>query len=111
MPTNVLRGQGICKMCAWSAQDVVYVVVNSTTNVVKLGITSGDPKSRTGNHKRDGFTDVVAVRQGLPEGVAYATEQATLRKLAEYGHDPVRGREYFPAELTSLILDLIESQL
>lgn len=101
-PNNVLTGRGICAKCAGRAWDAFYVV-RHRDGVVKFGITSGNPKSRLDDHKRDGFVTRVVVRTGLPDGVARSVETELMRRLRAHGIDPIRGREYFPANAASLI--------
>ena len=107
-PANVLRGQGFCVTCAWSSQDVLYVVFNPSAGTVKFGITSGDPAGRLKEHRTAGFTEVVSVRQGLPKGRAFGTEQAVIKDLRASGIRPVHGHEYFDGIHTMTILDLID---
>ncbi len=111
MPSNVQRGQGICITCAWSSQDVLYLVQDPDKSTVKFGITSGDPKARLGNHARDGFTAVLALRQGLPQGAAFAAEQNLIKRLKARGVQPVRGREYFDATYAPFILSMLDEYL
>jgi hypothetical protein len=108
-PNNVTQGSGFCLVCTWASQDVVYVVVDQSRQLVKFGITSGDPRPRLRSHASDGFTDVVMVRQGLPAGRAFQAEQDTIRLLRSYGVKPVQGREYFPASWLGVILDQLDA--
>ena len=109
-PSNVLQGSGICLTCSWSSQDTLYVVVDDTRGRVKLGITTTGSK-RLHDHARDGFTNVVAVRQGLPTGAAHAAEQSALKSLRASGVMPVQGREYFDAAYTLFILAVLGDNL
>ena len=58
-PHSVQRGQGICRECAGMAWDVFYVVTHGSKPHVKFGITSGDPRPRLREHRRDGYTNVL----------------------------------------------------
>lgn len=102
-PGNVSSGQGICLKCTWSSQDIVYLVRNPGTRWVKFGITSLDPRPRLGAHATDGFTEVLILRERLPQGKAHSVEQALIKALKEQGAKPVRGKEYFGDEYEAFI--------
>lgn len=105
-PTSVLGGTGLCQTCSVGESDVLYVVSSSDT--VKFGITSGNPRPRLTEHRRTGYRTVIRLLTGLPGDVAPRLEQdviATLR-LAEY--IPVRGREYFHLDALAVILDVVD---
>ncbi|BBC30035.1 hypothetical protein SGFS_013290 [Streptomyces graminofaciens] len=95
-------------MCAGKAWDVFYVVVDEINDTIKFGITSGDPRPRLGMHARDGFGDVVRLVEGLPGDLAPRLERAVLAALRDAREAPVRGREYFPAHVLPLVLDLVD---
>lgn len=107
MPTSVQRGQGICRVCSWSAQDSVYVVKHVSQPHIKFGITTGDGQIRLKRHARAGYETVIRFETGLP-GVAAEIEQATIRALAGARMKPVRGREYYDLTALALILDIID---
>ncbi|WP_405425547.1 hypothetical protein [Streptomyces erythrochromogenes] len=108
-PTDVHRGQGVCRACGGMVWDVLYVVVDEVEDVVKFGITSGDPRPRLARHYRDGFERVERIAAGLPGETAPRLERTILAALADAGEAPVRGREYFPGRALALILDLIDN--
>ncbi|WP_202234497.1 hypothetical protein [Actinacidiphila reveromycinica] len=108
-PTNVMSGQGICSICA-GAWDVLYVVADQWSELVKVGITSGDPRPRLGEHRRQlGLDQVVRLLTGLPDGAAYQLEQTVLVALRDAGVYPVWGKEtfYAPRALRRM-LDLVD---
>lgn len=107
-PGNVQR-QGMCRFCAGKAWDIFYVVLDDIADVVKLGITSHDPGPRLEAHERDGFDRVVRLCVGLPEGTAPELERNVLAALRDAGEKPVRGKEYFPARVLPLVLDLVDN--
>lgn len=86
---------------------VVYVVTDGRT--VKLGVTSGNGQTRLREHVRDyGLTERLRVITGMPDGAAKWLEDQCLAVLREEGAVPVRGREYFDAEWTWLILSIVD---
>ncbi|MEU1919326.1 hypothetical protein ABZ742_04035 [Streptomyces albogriseolus] len=85
-----------------------YVVVDEISDIVKFGITSGDPRARLGIHARNGFDSVVRLLEGLPGDMAPRLERAVLAALRDAREAPVRGREYFPARVLGLVLDLVD---
>ncbi|MHC3450808.1 GIY-YIG nuclease family protein [Streptomyces prasinus] len=85
-----------------------YVVVNEIDDTVKFGITSGDPRPRLGMHARDGFDSVVRLVENLPDDLALRTERAVRAALRDAREAPVRGREYFPARVLGLVLDVVD---
>ncbi|WP_146229070.1 GIY-YIG nuclease family protein [Streptomyces sp. NWU339] len=103
-----MQGQGICRKCKGKAWDVLYVVQDEAGDVVKIGVTSGDPRDRLRRHRRSDLDQVVRLFTGLPEGVAYELEQMVLAVLRDAGEAPVRGREYFPSRVLPLVLNLID---
>lgn len=106
-PHSVLSGQGICPVCAWKAQDVLYVVRDPIAQRVKFGITNRDGSLRLRNHSYRGFTEVVYLQTGLPESFAAHVEQKIKLSLVMAGAIPVQGREYFSDEHTALIMNEI----
>lgn len=107
-PSSVQQGNGICRVCTGKEWDVFYVVVDEISDIVKFGITSGDPRARLGIHARNGFDSVVRLLEGLPGDMAPRLERAVLAALRDAREAPVRGREYFPARVLGLVLDLVD---
>lgn len=109
IPDNVQQGGGICATCAGQIWDVLYVVTDETAEVVKVGITSGDPRPRLARHRSDhGLDQVVRLLTGLPDGVAQELERNVLAALRDVDERPTRGKEYFPGRALALMLDLID---
>ncbi|MPY47110.1 GIY-YIG nuclease family protein [Streptomyces acidicola] len=75
---------------------------------MKFGITSGDPRPRLSDHARDGFDCVIRLIEGLPGDLAPRLERAVLAALRDAREAPVRGREYFPARVLGLVLDVVD---
>jgi hypothetical protein len=107
-PNNVQQGGGICRECAGKAWDVFYVVADEINDTVKFGITSGNPRRRLARHARDGFESIVRLVEGLPGDLAPRLERAVLSALRDAREAPVRGREYFPARVLGLVLDVVD---
>lgn len=107
-PGYVHQGGGICRRCAGKEWDVFYVVVDEINHIVKFGITSGDPRIRLGVHARNGFDSVVRLIEGLPGDLAPRLERAVRAALRDAREAPVRGREYFPAHVLGLVLDVVD---
>ncbi|MEU1852908.1 hypothetical protein ABZ499_27490 [Streptomyces sp. NPDC019990] len=96
IPVNVSQGKGICPTCAGKVWDVLYVVADEWGELVKVGITSGDPRPRLADHRRLlGLDRVVRLHTGLPDGVARELERQVLAGLEAAGVSPVWGRETF----------------
>lgn len=110
-PNNVLSGRGICQKCAGQCWDVFYVVRNELTDSVKFGVTSGNPKPRLYEHARDGYDQLLRLHEGLPEDTAGKLERTILAALRDAREQPIRGREYFPARVLPVVLDLVDSHL
>jgi len=108
IPSNVMRGTGICRLCAGREWDCFYVVQDDINDVVKLGVTSGDPRPRLADHARAGFDCVVRLHTGLPGDTAPALEQTILAALRDARERPVRGREYFHVRVLPVVLDLVD---
>lgn len=108
-PHSLLGGGGLCRFCAGKGWDVFYVVQDDMNDVVKFGITSGNPRPRLGNHARDGFDQVVRLHTGLADDVAPELERMVLAALRDAREVPVRGREYFDSSALALILDLVDN--
>ncbi|GGU52372.1 hypothetical protein GCM10010274_46610 [Streptomyces lavendofoliae] len=107
-PSDVQQGRGLCRTCAGKAWDVFYVVADDLNDVVKFGITSGDPRPRLRHHARDGFDHVIRLVEGLPGDVAPRLERTVLAALRDARESPVRGAEYFPVRTLALILALTD---
>lgn len=103
-PNSVQQGVGICPKCAGKIWDVFYLLGNPVREEVKLGITSGNPKSRLSDHKRDGFTDFYGVWTNFPG--AAELERQMKRALPAAGFLPVRGQEYFRIDALPFIQSL-----
>ncbi|MDX3237207.1 hypothetical protein PV392_16315 [Streptomyces sp. ME03-5709C] len=87
---------------------MIYVVIDEVTDVIKFGITSGDPRPRLATHARDGFERVERLHVGLPGTTARELETTIRAALRDAGEQPVRGWEYFPLRALPLVLDLID---
>jgi hypothetical protein len=98
-PGNVRRGEGLCAACRGKTWDVFYVIsgTDAATGLatVKFGITSGDPKARLANHRRNGLVTQHAVWTALPQ--ARELESHLIRELPSLGWTPTRprSREYY----------------
>lgn len=108
-PSGVLSGQGICRFCKGKAWDVFYLVQDEVNDVIKFGITSGDPRIRLGVHEREGFDRVVRVAPGLPGDTAPELERTIIAALRDAREAPVRGREYYRGRTLALVLDLVDN--
>lgn len=108
-PSGVLGGQGICRFCRGKAWDVFYVVHDEINDVIKFGITSGDPRIRLGVHKREGFDRVARIVHGLPADTAPELERTIIAALRDAREAPVRGREYYQGRALALVLDLVDN--
>ncbi len=106
---GVLNGQGVCRICVGQLWDAFYVVADDVNAVIKFGITSRDARHRLAEHKRDGFDRVIRLHLGLPGNVAPELERTTLSALCDAREQPIRGREYFPARVLPLVLDLVDN--
>ncbi|MER5699226.1 hypothetical protein ACWDBO_25565 [Streptomyces mirabilis] len=107
-PNNVASGQGICRICRGRVWDVFYTVVDDVFEVLKFGVTSGDPRARLRNHRMAGFERVVRLHEQLPDGLARELEEDTKAALLRAGHKPVRGFEYFRARALPLVLGVVD---
>src|SRR3546814_17597786 len=75
------RNRVPCRRCSHRAWDVFYVVQDELNDVIKFGITSGNPKQRLAVHERDGFDQVVRIHTGLPDDVAPWLERADRKSV------------------------------
>jgi hypothetical protein len=108
-PSDVLQGHGVCRYCVGKDWDAFYVVTSG--QVVKFGVTSGNPNPRIRAHANQGYSSIVRLATGLPGTRAPDTERAVMAALALSGEKPVRGREYFDISCLALILDVADSWL
>ncbi len=108
-PADVLQGCGVCRVCKGMAWDVFYVVTSA--DVVKFGVTSGDPRRRLRTHLRDGLSEVVRLVTGIPGAIALNAERAVKAALALADEKPIQGREYFDISCLALVLDVADSWL
>jgi hypothetical protein len=109
LPNCVAQGQGICRYCRGKKWDALYVVRNEHT--VKFGVTSGDPRQRLKDHRVQGFTDVLTVHTGLPDGVAWSIERELIELFRDCGVTPVRGREYYGAVCSDDIVRFVNQRV
>ncbi|MDH6537920.1 hypothetical protein M2167_000422 [Streptomyces sp. SPB4] len=105
-PSNVRAGCGICRICSGKLWDVFYVVTDDVSEIVKFGITSGDPRSRLSDHKRRGFDQIVRLIEGNLK--VRELENNCLAAMRGVGEIPVRGREYFHISALGTILNIVD---
>ena len=108
-PLGMRAGEGLCRFCKGKVWDVFYVVQDDLNDVIKFGVTSGNPRPRLGDHERDGFDQVVRLHTGLPDDVAPWLERAIISALRDVREEPVRGREYYHVRALPLVLDLVDN--
>ena len=108
-PTSVQRGIGICRMCVGKIYDAFYVVAGARS--LKFGVTSGDPRPRLRDHRRDGYDSVKFLRTDMGAGAAWDLEKKVKVALFASGYTPVKGAEYFPIETLPLLLRLVDESL
>lgn len=108
-PNNILAGRGLCLPCAKRIWDVFYVVTGP--DGVKVGITSGDPRPRLADHKRDGYDTVVRLHEGLTGTTARDLERELINLMKVSGVTPVRRREYYPAGALAAVLYVVDDYL
>ena len=104
-----MQGHDVCRKCSHRDWDAFYVVTSA--DVVKFGVTSGDPRRRLSDHAVKGYTEVVRLIVDLPGMVAHDAELAIRAALESAGERPVRGREYFDISCLALVLDVADSWL
>lgn len=107
-PSSLQHGNGACRKCR-SALDAFYVVTSEQAGRLKLGITSGDSRTRLGVHRKDGYRTVVRLLTGLPGEMAVDMERAALATLRLAGVKPVQGREYYPLDALAVVLDVTDN--
>lgn len=103
-PGNLGKGYRLCDRCD-RARDLFYVVGNPEAGRVKLGITWGEGKRRLGEHRQDGYVQVIRSRRATE---AEELEGAVLATLRLAGIRPVRGREHFDLTALAVILDVVD---
>lgn len=108
-PSSVIQGHGVCRFCTGAIWDAFYVV--TSTDAVKFGITTGDPRPRLRIHARQGLKSVARLATGLPGITAPSAEAAVKAALALAGEKPLQGREYFDISCLALVLDVADSWL
>jgi len=108
-PHDVATGNGICWACKGRSWDAFYVVQDEGLEVVKFGITNGDPRPRLREHARDGLDQVVRLHADMPDDAAVLLERTILAALRDSGEEPVRGREYFSSRVLPVVLDLVDN--
>lgn len=105
-PSDVLRGQGVCRFCAGQSWDILYVVARPDLSRVKFGITSGDPRARLRVHARSGMTDQLRLVRNWP--AASDVEKQLIQELKILGIVPVQGRECYGPEALPVILAQVD---
>lgn len=108
-PDNVRTGQGLCLHCVGKIWNAFYVVQDARTATVKFGITSGDPKARLADHRRNGFSTVLRTFTGLADGEAKQLEDELKLQMRCAGVQPVRGAEYFSDAVLNVLLPFVDS--
>ena len=108
-PLTVLRGDGICRICAGHVWDAFYVVSNPAAHRIKFGITSGDPRGRLKVHRASGYADTVRLLTGLRGSTALNLERDTQGTLRLADLRPVQGREYYDASALPVVLDVVDN--
>jgi hypothetical protein len=84
------------------------VVTSESAHRVKYGISSGDPRPRLTDHRKDGYEKVEMLLTGLPPDIAPRMEQAVKAALRDAGIPPVKGTEYHDIGELGLILDVAQ---
>ena len=108
-PSNIQNGQGMCRFCAGLVWDALYVVTAPLTGSLKFGITSGDPRSRLGDHARRGYTSIERLLTNLPDTVAPDMERAIAAALRDAGEIPLHGVEYFSIRTLPTVLATVDT--
>jgi hypothetical protein len=108
-PAHLVAGYPLCRRCAYREWDTFYVVVDEVNDMLKFGITSGDPRRRLGEHSKDGFSQVVRIHVDLPDDTAPELERLIVAALRDAREQPVRGREYYHVRALALVLDLVDN--
>jgi hypothetical protein len=108
-PNGLRSGEGLCRFCKGKVWDVFYVVQDDLNDVIKFGVTSGDPRPRLGDHERKGFDQVIRLHTGLPGDTAPWLERAIISALRDAREEPVRGREYYRSRVLPVVFDLVDN--
>lgn len=108
LPNGVQQGNGVCRHCAGKTWDAFYVVADDDAALLKFGITTGSGKRRLTEHRRAGFATVHRFLSALEDNVALSLERDVRAALRLAGEEPVRGREYYSAGVTALVLDVVD---
>jgi hypothetical protein len=108
-PNGLRSGEGLCRFCKGKVWDVFYVVQDDLNDVIKFGVTSGDPRPRLGDHERKGLDQVVRLHAGLPGNTAPELERNIIAALRDAREEPVRGCEYYHVRALALVLDLVDN--
>lgn len=104
-PGNIKQGRGICRFCSNKTWDIFYIVVNKNLNILKIGITSGDPRPRLLNHKSNGYEDIILI---VNNPNAHDLENFILRSLRANKYSPSIRNEYFDLKYINSIYASIE---
>lgn len=104
IPTNVIRGQGICRYCAHMFWNIFYIVHNPSSNIIKFGITSTNERSRLITHTSNGFTELLYLIRNID---AKSLEDEIKILLDDNNYHPIIGYEYFNDNVLPLILNRI----
>jgi hypothetical protein len=102
IPSNIRRGQGICRLCKGKVWDVFYLMAGKYS--FKLGITSGDPNGRIRDHRSNGYTKLVLLFAKLPGTVAKDLEDKLKRDLKVSCYPPIERNEIFVNDALNLAL-------
>lgn len=108
-PAHLMAGHALCRRCAYKEWDAFYLVRDNANDLLKFGITSGNPHRRLKVHAKDGFDVVVRLHVGLPGNTAPELERTIIAALRDAREAPVRGREYYRGGALALVLDLVDN--
>jgi hypothetical protein len=109
IPSNIRRGQGICRLCKGKVWDVFYLMAGKYS--FKLGITSGDPNGRIRDHHPNGYTKLVLLFTRLPGTVAKNLEDKLKRDLPASCYPPIERTEIFANDALNLALYIIDVEM
>lgn len=107
IPTSVQQGQGICRTCSHGIPTIFYVVINTSLQRLKFGVTSGSPRRRLTRHRRHGYTTVVRLIEDADN--ALPLENHVKTTLRDAGMRPVQGLEYFDISGLGMVVDLVDN--
>ncbi len=111
IPSNVQQGGGICRFCAGKVWDVFYTVADQDKRRIKFGITSGNPRPRMSEHRRNGYREIVRMITELRGTTAQEMERAARAALTLAGIYPLQGREYYDIAALPVVLDVADNYL